>query len=312
MYNKEVTIYSSITMSEHPPKVSDSSYESQDDTLELQEYQAITPEQEETMLSVADIERKINTLVIIENSIKQKNHGYNEHTNVGSEIERLNQELIKKTAEGEDVSGLEADLFQMKNRYNDGEEFYGEHGQNSTMLNRTGAEELNKLRGKEEEIDESTQALLATLEELGLDIEKFKEELNQGPEFRTSTDRESYKVSYLVNKFKSGLQLQRNTERLKLPNEQERMVGELMQQAGVTDLDITQIRRSLWRKDEKHVAESLYAIIPEPKDFDVYPDSVKESYFVQVSSRLMEDDRRAEAEALGKQFAQMHIKEEVI
>jgi hypothetical protein len=283
----------------------------EDDVYELRESQMITPEQEESMGKIADFDKKIATLKVIERSISQKQQAYGEHTNLGHEIEKLNKELSSKIAEGEDISDLEAELFEKKARHDEGGTFFGAHGQEATMFNRTSAAEFNQLRGNEDgETDESTQALLSTLEEMGLDVEKFEAELNQGPQFRACTDKESSKVSSLVKEFRIGLEEQRNNERLNLPNEQQKMVGELMQEARVADLDVIQIRRSTWRLSGKQLAESLYSIIPEPKDLDTYPDSVVESYFVQVASRLLEEDRGEEAEMLGKEFAQMHTRGE--
>ena len=260
--------------------------EVESDTLELNEYQELTLEQQEAMDRIAAIDEKIRTVDVIINSIDQRSDGRRVHSDLGDEINTGDEQIMEKGMVGEDTSELETDLFEKKARYAEGEELYGGGEQKDRMFNKGLNRDFNKLRGKDAaDIDESTRALIDTLGELGLDTDSFQESLKDSC-YDGISERD--KAAGLIRDFKKGLILERNTERLSLPNELPKMTAELLQKTKAAELDNIHLMRSFTRNNDPAMPlMRLYEAIPSGYALDAYPDEVKEKYFTQIAKKIL-------------------------
>lgn len=292
--------------------VGDTSLErEEEDVLELTEYQAFTSEQGEAHDRIAKIDADIQKLDTIIHSVDRRamSEGRRENEAAADTIAELDRQLMDMTIAGEDTSELEAKLFELKAKQKEGDEFFDteKHLMFSGSLGYESSAASEKLRNKSsEELDETTQALLTILEGMGLDREEFLKRLNS---VRRSDYREADHVEQLLSEFRATLVLQRNTERLNLPNELPKMTGELLtacEAAGISDKDVFPYGEH--RMNDVTVNQ-VFEKLPfnRNKKIDAYPPEVQQQFFTEVARRLIQSvgGNTYEAGVLGKDLAKL-------
>ena len=265
--------------------------EAESDVLELNEYQELTPEQAEAIDRIADIDQKIKSLDLISNSIggRGENPGREEQYNLSKDIQARNKNLINEQVAGTDTTELEMELTDKKVRHAEGEAFYTDE-YNDRMFNPEMAREGNRLWGKEKaDLDESTLALLDTLAALGMDTEEFLKKFEGTP--WSVADREVYVVQEAIGDFKRQLILARNTERLALPNELEKMAAELIKKTRATDINYGEVYSTLTRgSNDTATLVALKTTLALQNDgvLAEYPAEAKGRFFNHVAGELFD------------------------
>lgn len=290
-------------MSENIPSSHNNSPETAADVLELSEYQELAPGQAEAMERIAAIDRKISTVDLIINSIGRRGNnpgkplegipaskgGRNEQYELGEDVRSLSKQLITEQVAGIDTTELEMGLREKKARHTEGEAFYTDE-YNDRMFNPEMAREGNKLWGKEPaDLDESTLALLDTLAALGMDTDEFLAK-SKGMSWSVS-DREVYVVQEAIDDFKRQLFLERNIERLVLPNELEKMTAELLKKTLATEISYNEVYSTLSRGNTEPITlaalQSALALQNEGVLAE-YPAEAKGRFFSHVAGQLFD------------------------
>lgn len=278
----------------------------EDEVLQLSEHQMMTPEQSEAHDRIAKIDENLRKLDLIINSVDKRAMSDGRHENSASakKIAELDNQLMEMTIAGEDTSELEAQLFELKSKQKEGDEFYD--NENHLMFSASYGYDLGnapeKLRNQPpENISESTEKLLSVLEEMGLDREEFIAKLNSG---RRAEYREADHVEQLLREFRGTLVQQRNTERLSLPNELPKMTGEIIAACDAGDIKF----KELFPHGEDRFSDinvsQIFQKLPFAKSvkLDAYPKEAQQQFFTVVAKRMMESvgGNTYEADALGK------------
>ncbi len=298
---------------------------SQTEELELKEYQAITPEQEEAIQRIADIDERIRALNIIIKSVSGRYTKDGDRFDLPAlysqekAIGKAEDELESAYVDGEDTGTLKDNLASMRAEHEETSEFY-KSGGDSMFNDGRGRHDENRLRGKtEDQYSEETEALIATLEELGFNRGQFIDAVNEGSTY--DGIRETLRVESVLGKFRSELMLQRNTERLALPSGVIEMSAELTKSLGADKIDYRELlypqgeHRGPFSGGQVSVSQ-LFEVLPFKKGeaFTEYPTEVQERFFTGAAKRVFTAagkeaayDFEKQSASLGKDLSELRI-----
>ena len=193
--------------------------------------------QQEAIDNIAKIDEKLRKLDLIIQSSRQDREVRNSRPSIDtqkSDIENHESKLEDAYVEGSDTSQLEAELAEKRVKHEEDAEFYGNQSDRMFQSRPQSMQETavsKRLLGvPEEELSDEMVALLDTLDGIGLSREEFFEDIKNHPFSREYEDKQ---VEMALERFKSKLVLQKNTERMALPNEMQKMSAELVQKTHV-------------------------------------------------------------------------------
>jgi hypothetical protein len=300
--------------------------------LELQEYQAITPEQEEAMQRIAEIDNNLRQLDIIINSIDQTSYtveGIESDVRDGKRVPRPNlyeeANNIKMTEDaleeaylaGSVTAEQEDELNDARTLHGENQDFYGK--EKDRMFKFKSSESEYRVMGREE-FSEEIEALFLALEGLGVSREDFVNEMNEY-RYRGSGYTETEVAQRFLGSFRSKLVLQRNTERLAIPNEILKMSAELTISVGADKVDYNELlyphgeHRGQFAQEQVSVNQ-IFETLPfkEGKTFAEYPTEVQERFFTSTAKKVFTAagketayDFDRQASSLGKDLSELRL-----
>jgi hypothetical protein len=302
-------------MSEHPPK--NPSLEGENEILQLKNYEAVTDEQYEALQRIAEIDEKIAKLDIISNSLKLEYEGPSPR-DLEDSIRSSEDALEDAKVAGTEVEEIREELSNLRSLHEETTVFYAEQG-NSMLRQRHSYEDKTRIMGvSEENFSESTSALIDALEKLGLPRERFVEAIKgmsgHGP-------AETEVAKWTLEKFRSELMLQRNTERLTLPDGIVEMSAELTKATKADEIDYEKTlfphgkNISPFSEGQARVSQVFEALpFNDRKIFSEYPTEVQERFYARVARGVLASTGdetaygfRDKAAALGKDLSELRI-----
>ena len=290
--------------------------------LVLQEHQAITDEQYEAMERIGEIDKKLATLDLIIKSTKQRGSGdesfprpdlYQEERDIATaegELEEAYVGAIASQAQEEELSKLRAS-------HAVNQDFYGP--EKDRMFKHDSSDSEYRVIGRKE-LSEDMESLLATLEDLGLPRQEFLDEMNNY-RYHGVGLTETRIAEQILNSFRKTLVLERNNERLAIPNELLKMSAELGKDVREEKCDYvgTVDECNRMREGSFGLVEMMDSLgfdnARVDANFRDYPTEVQEQFFKRVAKKLLEaggqdvSDIRVirKCERLGKDMSELRL-----
>ena len=308
-----------ISMNEQIPQTS---HLEVGEDLILEEHQAITDDQYEAMERIGEIDKKIRTLNLIIKSNNQKieSNSTFPRPNLYQEerdIESAEGALEEAYAGGSATSEQEEGLSKLRALHTENQDFYGL--EKDRMFKHKSPDSEYRVIGQEE-LSEDIESLLSTLEDLGLPKQDFVEEMNN---YRYSGVglSETMIAERILNSFRRTLVLQRNTERLAIPNEILKMSAELGNDTREGERDyegvVSEFKKT--RRNSLGLEDTMGALgfdgAEVDEQFSEYPVEVQEQFFKRVAKKLFEVggqdvfdiEVKRKLEALGKDMSELRL-----